>query len=652
MSEKEWLIKQFEEVIDEVVTVSPSEWAEGNRIIPESNTSKPGPFRFNVCPPLRPILDLADIRNSVRDIAVMKGAQVCFTVSILENVIGYAMSVLKSVPVMLMTADSELAKLRMESNITPMIQQSNLEHLIRSTDEMNSRKSGKTDKKIEWEGGGYLLPYGAQNANKLRSVSVQYLLQDEVDGYPEKVGKDGDPVKLAEARTQGYDRTRKNFKLSTPLLENTSKIFKAYKEGNQQKCHLPCRKCGEYQELVFQKANKETGEFWGLDWEYEDDKKTLKPGSVRYVCKFCGHRHKNSDKTWMLERFRWVPTAKPSHPEKVSFHYPGLYSPPSMFSWERCVQKWLEAWDVVEDRPKDLKELQVFYNNILGIPFKVYGESIREERVSAHKRGYSFGEIPNEYAIKWCGSPILLLTCAVDVHKDFLAVAVFGWAKQARCFLIDYFRFDGDATDINDQCWDEVRDLLLNKEYIADNGYRYIIQLTLVDSGYLTDTVYDFCSEYDGVIPFKGKDKPAKGGKVDEFKQSTTETGQIFFNITVDLYKDRWSTSLKRVWTEDKDKLQPSRHFNAPANITKKQLKELSVEHKVEVKDENTGRSYGYRWHCSKGVRNELWDLLIYNNAALEMLALEYSRIDLESDVILWNDFYENCEKFNLYFEK
>ena len=144
---------------------------------------------------------------------------------------------------MMVTADAELAKLRMESYITPMMQQSGLIDLIQSTDEMNTRKSGKTDKKIEWRGGGFLIPFGAQNANKLRSLSIRFLLKDEPDGWPDTVGADGDPSELANARTEAYEQIRKILNLSTPLIAGSSRIEKMFELGDQRYYFVPCKKC-------------------------------------------------------------------------------------------------------------------------------------------------------------------------------------------------------------------------------------------------------------------------------------------------------------------------------------------------------------------------------------------------------------------------
>jgi len=654
MFEKEclkWLGEKFDALTDHVVSVTPSSWAEENRYLPASVTPLPGYYNYEVAPALREIADCMDIRSSVREVTLQKGAQIGATVGVLENTIGYVMAHVKSAPMMMMTADAELAKLRMESYITPMIQQSGLSELIRSSDENNNRKTGKTNSKIEWLGGGFLIPLGAKNAAKLRSISIQYLLQDEPDGYPDNVGRDGDPGKLAEARTKAYHQTRKVLRLSTPLIKGQSRIERHFKEGDQRYYEVPCKACGKHQKLRFTGVHEDTGDLWGLIWNYMDDGVTLKPDSVRYVCKFCGHKHINSDKTWMFNRGKWVPTAKPKSPGVRSYHLNGLYSPASMFTWEAAVLDYLSAWDTKASRPKDLGLLQEFYNNILGETFEIRGDRLRFAIVSAHRRQeYAYGNIPNSFAVKHAKKHIMLLTCAVDVHKDNLKVAVFGWTVENRSFLIDYFTFEGDTEQLDDPgTWGELSKLVEAKEYIADDGRIYKLEITLVDSGYRPEQVYSFCGMYDrGVYPIKGRELPPKNATFREFSPFTTKLGTTAYGITVDIYKDRWAAALRRNW--DGEGEQPRGHFNAPVDATDKQLKELTVEQKREKIEKKTGKRLGFEWHRPNGAKNELWDLLVYNNAALELIAWDVCLNQLEEESVNWTAFWELCENNSLFY--
>src|SRR6478609_1562638 len=177
--DREWLASLTESLTTEIEVLSPSEWAEAKRYLPAQVTPMPGYYRFDVTPYLKEIVDCMGAESPVREVSFMKGVQLAYTTGVLENTIGYAIDHVKSAPVMMVTADAELAKLRMESYITPMLQHSELDHLIKLTDEGNGRKIGKIDKKIEWVGGGFLIPFGVQNANKFRSFSIKYLLNDE-----------------------------------------------------------------------------------------------------------------------------------------------------------------------------------------------------------------------------------------------------------------------------------------------------------------------------------------------------------------------------------------------------------------------------------------------------------------------------------------
>src|SRR6185295_15748334 len=148
------------------------------------------------------------------------------------NTIGYGIDEVKTAPMLLVTADAEMAKLRMEANVTPMLQASGMQHLISASDENNRRKTGQTDKKWEWVGGGYLVPLGAKNANKFRQQSFQFVLGDEVDAWDDVVGKDGDPVELVKVRAKGYEATRKILWGSTPTVKDASKIERLFLQGD------------------------------------------------------------------------------------------------------------------------------------------------------------------------------------------------------------------------------------------------------------------------------------------------------------------------------------------------------------------------------------------------------------------------------------
>lgn len=650
-----WLANQFQALTDEINRRLPSEWAEDARWLPDSVTPIPGPYRFTNAPLLREPLDCLSTESGVNKVAIMKGAQVGATVGILENAIGYFMEEVKTAPMMMVTADAELAKSRLENNIIPMLQDSDLMRLIRSSDETSRHKTGKTAKQISWMGGGFLLFLGAQNANKLRSTSIRTLLLDEIDAYPEIIGKDGDPVELAIARTKAYTLIRKILLISTPLLYGISKIAAAYEAGDQRKYQVPCPQCGEFQDLRF-RGERDDGMKYGLHWEMDGDH--VKTGSTVYICRHNGCVIQNSDKKTMFNSGYWEPTAEAVDEHTRSYHISSLYASSLMYPWEQIAQKWVACWDDERNVPKDHTKAQEFWNNELGLPWEIRGQKVRMEDVNSQRRPeYAKGTVPSRLAENWTGSEILLLTAAVDVHKSNLAVAVFGWTAGFRAFCVDYFRIESENTDddlgtenLQDGAWAKLTELIENGEYKADNGTIYPISSFAIDAGDATATVYEFCSQFTGgVFPLLGRNRPNKGSAMKEFSFFETSLITDGIIVTVDLFKERLSAALRKRWERDLGTSQPENHFNFPADATDKELRELTVEVKRAEVDEKTGERKNYVWHRPRGADNELWDLSVYNWALVYVVAYVEQILEQELEEVNWPLFWQEAKEKRLY---
>jgi len=647
----DWILSEIEGMTDQVVHVTPSAYNEEHRYLPESVTSIPGYLRYDVNPFMREIVDCFDIDSPVREVNLKKGVQITYTTA-LESGILYFAGHIGTLPMMFMTADRELAKARIENNLIPMFNQSGMADIIRSSDEGNTRKTGKTANHLQFAKGAYLVPFGARSADKMRSYSIAILLKDELDAWPNVVGKDGDPDALSDDRCSAYWDRRKIFRGSTPLLM-PSKIEAQYQRGDQRKYMVHCKACGFAQNLRWETVDKKTGIIGGFKWETEEGSLLL--GSVRYSCQNCGHDHHEHDKERLFSPdhgAHWLPTARPAEPGIRSYHLPAMYSPIGMQPWYKCVSAYLKGYDPAERKVRDIGKYQVFYNNVLAEPFEVMGSKVRFTSVSGHRRAvYRLGQIPNHYATQYSGSPILFLTCQVDVQKANIAVTVMGWARDLRCYLIDYWRFEGkDCSEISSPVWGRLRKLIEETIYTADDGKQYRIILTLVDAGYANDTITTFCSDYaSGVFPILGRDRPAKNQRIQEFAEFTTQSGTIGYRILVDHYKDRLATVLRRDWTEESGEQSPY-HFNAPVDISDAALKELTIETRRE-KDDGKG-NVTYFWYRPGNARQELWDLLGYGHAAVEILAYSICIQHFELESIDWSVFWDYVEREELYFTR
>jgi phage terminase large subunit GpA-like protein len=639
---------------EEIPTIPPDKFVEDNRYLPAGISPMPGPFRFSINPYMREILNCCDVDSPVREINLMKGVQITYS-TLLECILMYFAGHIKSAPMMYVSADKELAKNRIENNILPMFQQSDMAHIIQSTDIGNKRKSGKTKDYLQFLGGGSLFPFGAKNADKMRDRPVLLMLKDELDGWPLKVGRDGDPDKLTDDRCAGYSRQRKIFRGSTPGEKAVSKIWKAYQRGDRRKYHVVCRHCNHSQPIWWN-PDKDTGK-GGFTWETEHG--VLIPDSVHWKCAKCDHPHSEQDKQRLYdpaEGAEWVPTARAVSPFIRSYLLPGMYSPIGMRPWFENVLQYLDCYDPIEERVTDIAAYQVFVNNVQARPFETRGAKITRAQVSPHKRDeYKLGTVPNRCAIKHTGDPILFLTCQVDIHKRFLAVAIMGWTRGPshkpegfRNFVVDYRYLRDDSEegildpDFKSPVWGQLEEIIEREEFITEDGEVFNIRMTLLDANYEQDLAVSFCAKYSGgVYPILGRARPAKAQRIREFDEWSTQLGTLGYKIVVDHYKDRIAPVLRREWGPE-DGPQGAYHFNTAGDTTDKMLDELTKE--TRVMEENDNGEVKYVWKRPSGARNELWDLLVYGHAAVEILAWSICIEEYELECIDWAAFWDHIE--------
>ncbi len=269
-----------------------SQWADKNRVLSSVSSAEPGDWRTSRTPYLREIMDNLSAYSPVREQAVMKGVQIGMSEAGF-NFVGYTIHHAPG-PMMYVMPSLDMAKKFSKTRIDPMIEASPaLSAKIRPA---RSRDSGNTIFSKEYDGGVFVLT-GANSESGLRGLPVKALVLDEVDGYPESAEESGDPVSLAIDRTSAFSARRKIFMLSTPLLKASSRIGKAFREGDQRYYNVKCEKCGKLQPITWDKIKWEPG----------------KPETAVFVCletvdkktgeiSGCGHRHPNHRKSTCLPK--------------------------------------------------------------------------------------------------------------------------------------------------------------------------------------------------------------------------------------------------------------------------------------------------------------------------------------------------------------
>jgi phage terminase large subunit GpA-like protein len=410
--------------------------------------------------------------------------------------------------------------------------------------------------------------------------------------------------------------------------------------------------------LVWHGTN-ENEEPYGIVWENDENYKPIVgdpakgiESTVAYKCKKCGGLMKNHDKEVIIAKGKWAATAETKIPNLKSYHLSPLYNPPGMYSWEDMVLAWAECWDIKNNRIKDKEKYRTFRNTKQGLTFEESGVQLRYEKVVLFRRyGFIRGSVPNDLAVRDSGSPILIIVCSVDVQKNNLFVDVKGYSDNAVTWTLDFLEIEGDTASFNGP-WDLLDDYIGNKTFLGTDGKTYHISITLVDSGWNTEWVYEYAKRHsNGVYVCKGKDYIEAGATYKLFNQSTLKgigLGQAFHINTVKM-KDRISNAFMSLqWTEGN--YQPSYYPNFADDFKDDYFKQFEAEDRVDEYDQYN-RWKRTIWKSKHGVPNHAFDTYGYNLAALEIYANDWCRHILKLEALDWEAFWESAKEGFFYDE-
>lgn len=564
-----------------------SDWADKNRYLTSESAAEPGRWKTSRTPYLRAIMDDLSPNSPITEVIVSKGVQLGFTESGL-NAAGCFIDIAPC-PIMYVMPTIDMSKAISESRIDPMIENSpSLREKVKPNRE---RDSGNT-KFVKKFPGGVLVLSGANSAASLRSRPVKLLILDEVDAYPLSVDDEGSPISLAEKRTSTFGLKRKIYKLSTPTLDQTSVIQKAFESTEQRKFFVPCPHCGQMQHLEFENLRWDNG----------------KPETVMYYCPECGAGFEERHKTSIMDQGKWIATAPENQTAlRRGYHINSLYSPIGWLSWTEIATQWEEAHG-------DVNKLRVFVNTILGETWKEKGEAPPWENLYNRRETYRLNAPSKE---------VVFITVGVDVQKDRLELEVVGWCRGKRTYSLDYRVIVGDTSQ--PYVWDELTKVV-GETWLREDGVTLPMRLMAVDTGYNTQYVYDFCRRFDvtRVIPIKGQDKQqlmVTAPKAIEVTSAGKKIGKVkVWNVGVSLIKSEIYGFLKLERSEDGTIPNGYCHF---PQYNPEYFRGLTAEH-LQFKV-NTRGFKTYEW-VKKYERNEPLDTRVYARAAAAVLGMDRFR--------------------------
>lgn len=574
--------------------VRPSEWIEANIELSKQESSRPGPLRLTGYQ--RPVADnFAD--PDVDQITVIKGAQVGWS-RVSGAVVCYALA----------HEATKIAYAQPTDDDAKGFYKDVLEPRFRDVQAMRDiiRTPGRGDVQDTWDehryrNGGVLYMRGAASDDSFRRISSRINIGDEVDADAWR-GTDGDNQgdKFELFRTRGTDFWDSKLAIgSTPLIRDTSLIWREWQLSDQRRLHIRCPHCGCLQHMKW--GGKDTT--YGFKWTTSDrgdvedvwyQCEGLDDDGTPLKCRIDEHL-----KDDLIEAGEFIPTAIPNRPGHRGYHWPQWHSMAPKASWHTIVSQWLSA----QGNPE---RLRVFFNNILGEPWDDLSSiASTMDSVSDMATPYA-SEVPDD---------VILLTAGVDCqtnkeggHLEQIAsreVSIYGWSRHEMPRLIGHWVVLGEPGEAES----EARlDEILSRAYKKRDGSEFFVQASAEDlGGHYGDAVRARASSRmkKNVWAIKGRNITLgqRSASVWPRKVSRDPKKGSWYMIDTQLAKDAVGRKLR---------VRGPGGPMFPASMSAPFFEDLAAEKLITDKQ---GRRYWKR--TRKTVTGEAWDCLVYAYAAL-----------------------------------
>lgn len=559
----------FKQLAKDILSPPPdltvSEWADAYRKLSSESSAEPGQWNTNRAPYQREILDSVN-DPEIEKIVIMASAQVGKT-ELLLNTAGYHID-FDPAPMMLMQPTEALAKSFSKERLAPMIRDTPA--IRNKVADVKTRDGGNTTLQKSFPG-GYIALVGANAPSGLASRPIRILLADEVDRFPVSAGSEGDPLSLAEKRTNNFYNRKKIF-VSTPTNKGTSRIEAEFELSTQEHYHYPCPSCGHEQPLRWAQI------------KFDKDR-------VEHACKECGTL--DNEYQWKKQKGRWI--ASNPGAKSRGFHLNEFLSP-----W----RKWIEIVEAFQDANKKGSEaMKVWVNTSLGETWEAEGQEVDGDSLLDRLEEYE-ASVPDG---------VKVLTAAVDTQDNRFEIEVVGWGKDKESWGIEYHVIHGDLSQ--PKIWQEL-DEYLSRTWEKKDGKKFPIRCTCIDSGgHFTQEVYRFTKPREArhIYAIKGK-SGGKGNYVPLIAgySRPKPVKSLLFSLGVDEGKSKVMSNLQIDRYGDPNYC----HFPKNRGYDQEYFKGLTAE-KLETRFE---QGIPYQVWKKIRARNEPLDLRVYNIAALELV--------------------------------
>lgn len=568
-----------------------SQWADAERMLPETSGASGARWRTDAVPYLRGIMDVVH-EPGVRRVALRKASQIGGSEA-LHNILGYFIRHQPS-PMLFVHPTEAQAEEWSKERLGDLIRTTPaLREVVRDGKQPKGSHEAESTLALKMFPGGFLAIGGAKSPNTFARRSVRVVYGDDIDRFGE-VADEGDPIDLLWNRTESFYDALGLF-VSTPTLKG-GRIDTLYQRSDQRHYFVECPGCGRWDYITWKDQAHLRVVFDGTDAE-----------SARLECPDeahggCGAQLVEADRRAMLMSGEWRPTAIPQEDGLVGFHLPAMLSTIGSRTLPALAEKWLSA------RAKGKDSLRVFINTQLAEGWEDRGARMDSHILATRREDYGQDiEVP---------MAAVALACGVDVQDNRFELQVIGYGQAGERWVVDYRIVPGDPKQ------PETRAALLealSRRYAHASGHQLPIHVTCIDSGYATDEVYDFVLAYQVRRIFATKGIGGKGGTPIVGKASEVTYGKRrrpvrLYPINVDDAKTDVMTGVTLV-APGPGYMHFPRHVDT---INEEYFAQLCAEHR-ETKYNRSGIATHTIWVQDR-ERNEALDTAVLSLAAFKLL--------------------------------
>ena len=592
----------------------PSEWQEEFRQLPLGGSAISG--RWHNFPYQVDMLDaIAD--SDCSSVTLMLASQVLGKTSVVEGIIGWQVHQAPCATICIFPTDSN-AKAWSKNRLGPMIDRTPvLSERIDTIIQRHGRWGGHGLNTLVHKRypGGWFLAGGSNSPANLRGHTAKLCIFEEVDGYPESSGEEGDVIILTEQRSVTFPDSF-SIKSGTPTLKHSSRIEKEMELTDWRKWFVKCAGCGHEFVILWKDIT------WHKDIDEKGKTIAHHIETAKIVCPGCGKGYDENGRRKLVERGRWLPT------RKGQFAHRGFWANAfiTMLKPKRGFKSWAHYWAYRFLSAKKLGPtgMRTFQNLILAEPYEVEAEKPPEHETLYARRENYLETLSGDLVLP---PRVLFLVAGADVQQDRIEAEIIGVGLDNEVYGIAYRIFRGNTE--TPQLFNQF-DQWAQRLWKHPSGHQLKPECVCVDAANKPEQIYAYvhrCSPR-RVFAIRGM----RGYTPNWISRSQGRNHRLFL-LKVDTAKEALYSRLRLIDHGPGFQHWPS---NPQSGYDLVYFQQLTAE--VMRSSFVGGHVIRYFDLAFSGARNEALDARVYAMAARDILNPNYAEIEKSLQAKPFND--------------